>query len=1276
MEWHSPFTDQIYYHPYASTGIDNNILDFDTENVAKLMPGKSAAAVDATTARINQHYVKSQRHIKRAFGSKMVENFQEYNWGLVLNVEQGLARDKIELLNLALSSDSESKLSEKEFYKVITHHTSYRKLAGRRKKVIFRDMKTCFKKFSTKPPYSPYIVTKHDVLEILDMTGIELDIDFDRLVRTMRASDAEHDRMHMLLMDDPLISGKISESFVHSKPTHRFRIPVGSVHSVGDEPLQWVDSDDESEAEDPDPMAAFEESIAQEEEEYGRLYEEMIKKQKEKGEEVAAPSLNMDEGDEDASPEKAKKPEKKVVGGKTKFDMYNTAAGGPRKGTKRPVQHVSKPDPAVEALFSKVPKSAAAAAAAAQGNEKPTPKKGGVRHRIAMAHAYGKKEAEKQRVELFIPNLPFARKSIPDKDMKSAVEDVLSEADREIHAEIELARRYAFEKETIESEEVITVASSKPPEMDASNSTCYPSSALVAPLDGEAKQSQTSKATSAVADGSEKPKRPLPKKRDLFGQKSKAKKEFILDTGPAPKPKPSTVAKKSAPPKQVAFNETVVVDEISLVGADEASVTSSITRDDSIVYETEYDPKNSFISKSEGVPRESVLPSETAEKKQSDDPKRKRSLNREKTPSKKVPLKDKCSATGPERADHTSLASESSPTRIASSASSQPLQRPSTVTHPSSVEASSSLTEICDKPFTAPTISQKKECTEEPERKGTSECVRTPRTEDQEEDDAVKFLELLDEQAQRVSRAPEQRPQTAVPQKVPAYVSKLRGAARPKTAPEKSAVLTPVEAEEYASFLDLLENYPGELTAGGKAAPLAARAVEAKPIAQDVAVAPLPLPETVGLANARPKSSGRTRTPILLSPRSQDIVDRPPKFPSPRAFEVLDLPEPILVPFPLIQLYSMPAQDIELMVPKTNGQLRLQIRHDDEGDIHGLFVHGFRPNCKAEERNLIKVGDELLKVNGHVVKGGYLEDVVTALRFHDSDVVPMVIRRHDVPTIDQSPADYSYDPGVVGNDDESPRPFTVSNQPFVEEEDDFPSLFDLFTLPAQDIEIMVPKTNGQLRIQLRHDDEGDIHGLFVHGFRPFSKAEEQGLIRVADEIIKVNGVIVKGGYLEDVVEILKDHEANSVPIVVRRYSAEKRPGSRCSQLEHYRVEDVSPRPFEVTNFVGAGGSFPPLEVLFQSPSKDIKLMVPKTNGQLRVQLRHDDEGELHGLFVHGFRPYSKAEEQGLLKVGDEVFKVNGVFVKGGYLEDVVAALEDHTDDLVDITVRRHFPRKK
>ena len=76
-----------------------------------------------------------------------------------------------------------------------------------------------------------------------------------------------------------------------------------------------------------------------------------------------------------------------------------------------------------------------------------------------------------------------------------------------------------------------------------------------------------------------------------------------------------------------------------------------------------------------------------------------------------------------------------------------------------------------------------------------------------------------------------------------------------------------------------------------------------------------------------------------------------------------------------------------------------------------------------------------------------------------------------------------------------------------------------------------------MKVLIRHDDEGDRHGLFVHGFRPGSLAE--GILQVGDELLEVNGVDVKSNYLEDFLNIIREIEHHSISFKVRRNNLNK-----------------------------------------------------------------------------------------------------------------------------------------
>ena len=254
----------------------------------------------------------------------------------------------------------------------------------------------------------------------------------------------------------------------------------------------------------------------------------------------------------------------------------------------------------------------------------------------------------------------------------------------------------------------------------------------------------------------------------------------------------------------------------------------------------------------------------------------------------------------------------------------------------------------------------------------------------------------------------------------------------------------------------------------------------------------------------------------------------------------------------------------------------------------------------------------------------------------------------------------------------TPMMYAISDN--VQQPTYFPDLSDLFSMPYEDFLFNVPKTGNLLRVLIRHDDEGDRNGLFVHGFKPYSRAEEQGLLRVGDEVLAVNDINVQGQQLEAVIEALMNHEDEFVRIVIRRREDWRNddisPRSNMSWNDHSISTQSSPRAFVVSDKVEQPDEFPDFSELFSFPSQDLLFRVPKTNGQLRVQLRYDDDGDAKGLFVHGFRPFSKAEEQGLLKIGDELIEVNDKHVEGAPLETVIEILMESEEEYVDMVIRR------
>ena len=82
---------------------------------------------------MRQHYLDSSRLIKRAFGKKIEDDFQLYNWGLTLAMDMGLNTDKVELLLMIYSKKMPRRITLPDFEKFMKEHSTWRHIKKRRK---------------------------------------------------------------------------------------------------------------------------------------------------------------------------------------------------------------------------------------------------------------------------------------------------------------------------------------------------------------------------------------------------------------------------------------------------------------------------------------------------------------------------------------------------------------------------------------------------------------------------------------------------------------------------------------------------------------------------------------------------------------------------------------------------------------------------------------------------------------------------------------------------------------------------------------------------------------------------------------------------------------------------------------------------------------------------------------------------------------------------------------------------------------------------------------
>jgi len=369
--------------------------------------------------------------------------------------------------------------------------------------------------------------------------------------------------------------------------------------------------------------------------------------------------------------------------------------------------------------------------------------------------------------------------------------------------------------------------------------------------------------------------------------------------------------------------------------------------------------------------------------------------------------------------------------------------------------------------------------------------------------------------------------------------------------------------------------------------------------------------------------SARESSPMIVTTKSPSNISRE-ELDSLPVFHILDT---------VVDLSDDPVQDFiaddnadgkydefTVTIDKIDGELKIHIRHDDDGIQHGLFIHGFRSGNPSAEQQL-KLGDKILSLNGNAVE--YLPELIALVQNDHRDTVDLSIRRfkHQTELSAEAPSGLFNSENLIEHHQLSFE--TVLNStPGVLEESAAIQDIDTDEKSMSDVNLAV--------------DRRDIN----------QSSEEDDPLQDVDD---GSNLIFGTGLLDDddiLVQSAEDLEVGD-------------DGEREVQLEHASTPASTPR--SVTSEVYVEHSF----------------FLQKTNGALMLLIRYDDfldsfdedddfvgtqesprseKKKKGGLFIHGFRYGSRAEMQGLIRIGDELLELNSVDIEGKELNEIAGAL--------------------
>jgi hypothetical protein len=256
MEWDIGIPGIKFYHSYIEPEkIENSVISYDIENLRGALADKISEPIEITVGRVNEHYLDSSRVIKRAYGDSFEDDFQKFNWGFSIITDMGLEADKLDYLVALYCKSLPNRITEMDFKHFLIYHTSFKAITDKKeKRDKWYDLKASWRIYAYKTPNAPPCISARSMRRIMRVNELVFELDIVKMTKDMKRQDKSANRLHMLLLDDPVISGK------------KASISTADIEAAYE-----------------DQYKAFEEIIQLEEEEYSQLrIVEVEKKMKEK----------------------------------------------------------------------------------------------------------------------------------------------------------------------------------------------------------------------------------------------------------------------------------------------------------------------------------------------------------------------------------------------------------------------------------------------------------------------------------------------------------------------------------------------------------------------------------------------------------------------------------------------------------------------------------------------------------------------------------------------------------------------------------------------------------------------------------------------------------------------------------------------------------------------------------------------------------------------------------------------------------------------------------
>ncbi|KAI0215440.1 Multiple PDZ domain protein [Lamellibrachia satsuma] len=389
----------------------------------------------------------------------------------------------------------------------------------------------------------------------------------------------------------------------------------------------------------------------------------------------------------------------------------------------------------------------------------------------------------------------------------------------------------------------------------------------------------------------------------------------------------------------------------------------------------------------------------------------------------------------------------------------------------------------------------------------------------------------------------------------------------------------------------------------------------------------------------------------------------------------------------IIKTYGDLNGELHLVEFERSGNgLGLSLAGNKDLSMMSVFIVGIQQDSPVAHDGRIRVGDELLEINGHVLFGRSHLNASAIIKSVNAPIIKIILlRREDwgdhmaVKPLNLPPVQHKDDPDTLltaerlemrsEKDVIVPEQKEVENEPKIEPKNASPADSHVNNSTSTNVTrdtrtVMLQKTSRGLGIEVRDSSSDGRPGIFVKALTPKGAAALSGQLSVGDQLVAIGNQTLEGVTLSKALELLKQSQGSiqlTIEKVVDTSASSKQANGQYNSTHPMSHDRLATDPNAL-----CPTSHSSCDVEQQEdpatcpiiPGQEIVIQIEKGKSGLGLSIVGGADTLLGAIIIHEVYEEGAAAKDSRLWAGDQILEVNGEDLRDATHERAIQVLRE------------------